>query len=96
MKIFSLYREQNKYEIEVFNSLEDFTHSNEWQDILGDYFIILDEKGNIYRWDESKTDEYATVYDYTLVIKRTDEELGKLCQQNYVLNNFATEFNFEI
>jgi hypothetical protein len=96
MKIFSLYREKNKFEICVYESLEDFTKRTEWQDILGDYFTILDENGNIYKWDESKVEEFATVYDYTLIIKKTDEELGKLCKRNYVFKNFATEFTFEI
>lgn len=52
--------------------------------------------GNIYKWDESKTDEFATVYDYTLKIEAIDKELGKLCQLNYASNNFAIEFTFEI
>ena len=96
MKIFSLYREKNIFEICVYESLEDFTQRTEWQDVLGDYFTIIDENGNIYKWDESKTNEFSTTYNYTLIIKKTDKELGNLCQQNYVLNNFATEFSFEI
>ncbi len=96
MKIFSLYREKNIFEICVYESLNDFVQSIEWQDILDDYFTILDEEGNIYKWDESKTKEFATIYDYTLIIKKTDKELGSLCQRNYLLNNCATEFTFEI
>jgi len=96
MKIFSLYKEKNIFEICVYESLEDFTQRTEWQDILDDYFTIIDENGNIYKWNESKTDEFAITYNYNLIIKRTDTELGRLCQRNYILNNFATEFTFEI
>jgi hypothetical protein len=95
MKIFSLYIEKNKFEVCVYDSLEEFTQRTEWQDALGDYFTILDEKGNIYKWDDSKTEEYATIYNYTLIIKKVDKELGILCQRNYALNNFETEFTFE-
>jgi hypothetical protein len=96
MKIFSLYREKDIFEICVYESLDDFTQRTEWQDALNDYFTILDENGNIYKWDESKTEEFATTYNYTLIIKKTDVELGDLCKRNYALSNFASEFTFEI
>ncbi len=96
MKIFSLFRKENFFEICVYDSLDDLTQSIEWQDILGNYFTIIDENGDIYKWDDSKTNEFATTYNYTLTIKNTDKDLGNLCQRNYALNNFATEFTFEI
>ena len=49
MKIFSLFRDRNQFEVCVFDSLEDFTRHTEWQDVLDDYFTIIDEKGNIYK-----------------------------------------------
>lgn len=96
MKIFSLFRKKNFFEICVYESVEDFTQRTEWQDALDDYFTIIDKDGNIYEWDKGKTKEFATTYNYTLIIKKTDKELGDLCHQNYALNNFASEFTFEI
>lgn len=96
MKIFSLYREKNIFEIYVYESLEDFTNRIEWQDVLNEHLIILDEHGNIYKWDKSKTNQFSTTYNYTLAIKKTDAELGKICQQNYALNNFSNEFTIEM
>jgi hypothetical protein len=96
MKIFSLFREENKFEIVVYDSLKDFTSGTEWQDILGDYVTIIDKSGNIYKWDDSKKEEYATVNNFTLKIVESDLELGKLCQEKYEQNEFSTEFSFEI
>ena len=96
MKIFSLFREENKFEIVVYDSLKDFTDGTEWQDILGDYFTIIDKLGNIYKWDDSKKEEYGTVNNFTLKIAENDLDLGKLCQEKYEQNEFATEFSFEI
>ncbi len=96
MKIFSLFKEYNKIEVVVHDSLEDFTNRTEWQDILDNYFIIIDKYGNIYNWDDSKKEEFSTIYQFSLKISKIDLDLGKMCYDNYVLNNFKTEFNFEI
>lgn len=96
MEIFSLFKEDNKFEIVVYDSLQDFSSRTEWQDIFGNYFTIIDKLGNIYKWDDSKKEEYGTVYNFTLKIVKNDLELGKLCQQKYEQNKFSTEFSFEI
>jgi len=95
MKLFSLYKENNTFEAVVYESLEDFTKRTEWQDIIDDYFTIIDNKGRIYKWDDSKKEEYGTVYNYTLKIDRIDTELSKACLLNYEANNYATEFKFK-
>ena len=95
MKLFSLYKDNNTFEVVVYESLEDFTKRTEWQDIIDDYFTIIDDKGKIYKWDDSKKEEYGTIYNYTLKIDRIDKELGKACLSNYETNNFSTEFKFK-
>lgn len=95
MKLFSIYKEKDVFEVVVYESLEDFIKSTEWQDIMDDYFTIIDDQGKIYKWDDSKKEEYGTVYNYTLKIDRIDYELSKACLSNYVKNNFATEFKFK-
>lgn len=95
MKLFSIYKENDTFEIVVYESIEDFTNRTEWQDIIDDYFTIIDNEGNIYKWDDSKKDEYGTVYNYTLKVDRIDTELSKACLSNYEANHFATEFNFK-
>jgi hypothetical protein len=70
MKIFSLNRNNSKIEVCVYDSLEDFTQRIEWQDTLDDNFVIIDKNGNIYKWDESKSEEFATTYNYTPIKKK--------------------------
>ena len=95
MKIFGLHMENTNMETTVFDSLEDFTKRIEWQDLLDNKLIILDESGYIYEWDKTKTEEYATTYNYTLIANKRNIELGQLCIQNYALNNCEDEFEFE-
>ena len=94
MKLFSLYTENNTFEAVVYESIEEFTKRAEWQDVIDNCFIIIDNNGKIYKWDDSKKDEYGTVYNYTLKIDRIDSELSKACIANYEANNFAKEFEF--
>jgi hypothetical protein len=95
MKIFNLYKVKNLHEVVVYNSIGDFTKMVEWQDVFDSQCIIIDELGGIYKWDDTKKDEYATTYDYTLVVKEINLELAKLCKHNYVQKNFSDEFSFE-
>ena len=53
-------------EVIIYNSLEQITHSIEWQDIFEGRDIIIDHEGNQYKWNDLKQEEFGTVYDYTL------------------------------
>lgn len=92
MSIFSVYKESGIVEVSVYKSLADLTRHIEWQDVLGEHFTIIDATGNIYKWDDTRTEEYATTYNYSLRIARVDGELGKLCALHHQQNTFATEF----
>jgi hypothetical protein len=94
MKIFNVYLNQNKYEILTYESIDEIVNSIEWQDVLEDYFMIIDEQGNIYKWDESKDIEYGTVYGYSLKIVDYDIELSNLILRNHELNDYKFEFSF--
>lgn len=96
MQIFSVYKELSLVEVSVYESIEDFTMRTEWQDMLGDYFTIIDAAGNVYKWDDTKTEEYATVYNYTLQVAQVDRELGAFCVLHHRLNEFADEFTVSL
>ena len=40
--------------VDVYSNIKDLTNSLEWQDALSEDLVILDENGNVYRWDDSK------------------------------------------
>ncbi|HEY0656584.1 MAG TPA: hypothetical protein VGD65_25800 [Chryseosolibacter sp.] len=66
-------------EVEVYASLADVAERVEWQDILSDFLTVLDEQGNVYVWDNTKSNEAGTTYDYSFRIKGADLHLAKLC-----------------
>lgn len=82
-KIFMVFRDGDTFDVDVYDGLDDLTCRVEWQDIYDGPFVIVDSGGNVYRWDASRRDEFATVYNYTLVKHHVDVELGQLCSTNY-------------
>ena len=61
--------------VDVYESIDEVVNYIEWQDIFEGEQLILDDKGNIYEWDSSKTNEIGTVYDYTLILSSRKSKL---------------------
>ncbi|NVK29121.1 MAG: hypothetical protein HWE14_13800 [Flavobacteriia bacterium] len=68
----------------------------EWQDVFEGKSIIVDLEGNKYKWDDSKSEEYATVYDYTLI--KTGDKLDFIdrLKNEYNSSDHCGEFEIEI
>ena len=78
----------------VYDSLEDLAQRVEWQDILEQSLRILDEEGNIYVWDDTKTNEWGIVYGYSLITNGTDTPLASKCKEK--LNQLGHPGDFKI
>lgn len=94
--IFLLDRVGNKYEVLVYQDLSDLAHRVEWQDICEGKSIITDLEGNKYKWDDSKSEEYATVHNYTLI--KTGEKLDCIdrLKREYYSSDHQGEFEIEV
>ena len=90
--IFIIYDIDSELEIETFSTLEEISCRIEWQDILCETLTILDENGDIYAWDSSRKDEYATVYDYTLIKISSNLDLAEKCNKAYLELGQPDEF----
>ncbi len=60
--IFLIFIDDDEESIDVYDSLEDFSYRVDRQDIINSDEILIDEFGNIYKWDETKTEEYGTTH----------------------------------
>jgi hypothetical protein len=77
-------KNRNKIEVVIYDSLEDLAQRVEWQDILADSLKILDENGNVYVWDNSKRNEFGTIFDYSFKTNGTDLELINKCKDKFI------------
>jgi hypothetical protein len=86
----------NKIDVVVYESLKDLSQRVEWQDIISNTCKILDEDGVLYRWDDSKREEWATVFDYSFKAKGTDLELLQICNTTFSNLGYPESFELEI
>ena len=90
--IFSVSIANKVKHVDVYDSTEHLSSSVEWQDILDNDLTIIDEIGNIYQWDNSKTKEIGTTYNYTLKICGFNPELSREILNTYTASNKPSEF----
>lgn len=82
-------------EVLVYTSLDDLIHRVEWQDIFEGKSYIIDELGNLYKWDDKQVKEFGTVHDYTLIPSGANIELAQLCKQTYESLDRPVEFSIK-
>ena len=56
---------------------------------------IIDELGNLYKWDDKQVKEFGTVHDYTLIPSGANIELAQLCKQTYESLDRPVEFSIK-
>ena len=88
-------RNRNKIDVIVYDSLEDLSQRVEWQDILDISLKILDNEGKVYVWDDSKTNEAGTVYNYSFKTIGTDLVLVEKCRTKFRLLGKPDSFEIE-
>ncbi len=89
--IFLVENYKNKKTVDVYTSLNELTSMIEWQDILGDA-IIIDESGNVYKWDNTKKEEIEFTELYSMKVVGKDIALANQCTETYQRLNGPTEF----
>jgi len=75
--------DQHTDEVNIFDSIEQLASMVEWQDILNDKITVIDEFGNLYKWDSTKSDEIGTIYHYTMTSIGTNMNLSEKCNNRY-------------
>jgi len=88
-------RNKDRIEVFVYDSLEDLAQRVDRQDILDESLRILDENGNLYVWDESKSNEVGTVFGYSFKTNGTDLELVKRCKDKFTQLGLPNNFELE-
>jgi hypothetical protein len=94
--VFIVYKLDSQFVVDAYSSLTEVSDSIEWQDILNDELTILDEEGSTYAWDNSKKDEYATIYGYTLHKIGSNKELAEKCKLTYGNEGHPDQFFMDI
>ncbi len=92
--IFLIDQVDSEYQVTVYDSISDLTRRVEWQDIVEDNSIIIDENGTVYEWDSSRKDEFGTVHEYTLIQTLRVSELITPCLESIKFDKNICEFNF--
>lgn len=94
--IFLLDKLENRYEVLVHRDLSDLAQRVEWQDICEGKSIISDMEGNKYKWDDSKSEEYASIHDYTLIKNGEKIDFIERLTEEYYSSGQQGEFIIEI
>ena len=75
--------DQHTNEVNVYDNFDQLTSMVEWQDILNDDIAVIDELGNIYKWDSRKSEEIGTIYNYTMISIAANIDLSLKCNNQY-------------
>lgn len=94
--IFSIYIDDDVANVDVYDSLVDFSYRVDWQDLIDSDCILIDENGNIFNWDDTKNEEIATTFGYSFKIIRQNIELGRLCFDAFESNGRVYSFNIKM
>ena len=85
--------DQHTDEVNVFDSVDQLTSMVEWQDILNDEIAVIDERGNLYKWDSTKSEEIGTIYNYTMTSIGANMDLSQKCNKQYSELNQPNTFS---
>ena len=81
-------------EVDTYDDLAGVARRVEWQDILDDDLLIMDESGQLYKWDNSKLTEYGSVYNYSFKTVGEDKMLLELLKENFT--RLGRPANFQV
>jgi hypothetical protein len=89
-------RNSDRIEVIVYDTLEQLSESVDWQDILDEAIKILDDSGKIYKWDDTKKNEYGMVFNYSFRVIGIDEELVRKCNNEFIRLGQSETFEIKI